>query len=336
MYELDASSGSMKLRNVAQAGPNPSYLTFDSSQRSLYAVNELKEYSGAPCGAVSAFSVDPESGELRLLNRQPSHGTDPCHLIVDKTGKYVLVANFMSGGVCVLPILKDGSLGDATDVIKHQGSSVDTVRQNGPHAHGITLDETGRYVFVPDLGLDKLMIYRFDPERGKLEPNNPPWVSVLPGAGPRQLVMHPTGRYAYLINELNSTVTAFRYDRKKGSMKEIQTLSTLPGEFKGVTNCAELQISPLGKFLYGSNRGHDSIVTYTIDPMDGTLRCIGHKSTEGKTPRHFIIDRDGEFLLVANQDTDNLVMFRLDPASGEPSNRGDSIDVPTPVCVKII
>lgn len=336
MYDLDTSTGSMKLCSVAQAGPNPSYLTFDASHRFLYTVNELKEFHGAPTGAVSAFSIDRASGILRFLNRQPSHGTDPCHLMVDKTGKYVLVANFMSGGVCVLPILKDGSLGDATDVIQHQGASVDLVRQAGPHAHSITLDETGRFVFVPDLGLDKLMVYRFDTDCGKLELNDPPWIDVMPGAGPRQLVMHPTGAFAYLINELNSTVTAFCYDRQRGNLKQIQTLSTLPTEYEGETTCAELQLSPSGKFLYGSNRGHDSIVMFAIDQLDGTLTCIGHRSTQGKTPRHFIVDPQGVFMLVANQDTDNVVTFRLDPASGEPNLTGHSIDVPTPVCVKVM
>lgn len=336
VYRLDTSSGSMKLCSIAQAGPNPSYLTFDPSHRFLYVVNELKEFDGAPTGAVSAFSMDSASGTLRFLNRQPSHGTDPCHLIVDKTGRYVLVANFMSGSVCVLPIRKDGSLGDPTDLIQHQGSSVDPIRQTGPHAHAVTLDDTGHYAFVPDLGLDKLMVYRFDPNRGKLEPNDEPWIDILAGAGPRQLVIHPGGGYAYLINELNSTVTAFRYEREQGSLRKIQTLSTLPEEFKGESACGELQISPSGKFLYGSNRGHDSIVTYAINQMDGTLSCIGHKSTQGKTPRHFIVDPDGVFLLVANQDTDSVITFRLDSASGELSATGHNTYVPTPVCVKIL
>jgi 6-phosphogluconolactonase len=336
VYDLDTLSGYMKLHNVVEAGPNPSYLTFDASHSFLYAVNELKEFNGAPTGAVSAFSIDSKNSTLRFLNRQPSHGTDPCHLLVDKTGKYVLVANFMSGGVSVLPILKDGSLGDATDVIQHQGTSVDPVRQAGPHAHGITLDQTGRFVFVPDLGLDKLMVYRFDPDRGKLEQNDPPWINVLPGAGPRQLVMHPSSAYAYLINELNSTVAAFRYDRQQGSLEQIQTLSTLPAEYQGATTCAELQISPSGKFLYGSNRGHDSIVIYAIDQKGGMLTCIGYRNTQGRTPRHFIVDSEGIFLFVANQDTDNVVTFRLDPASGEPNLTGNSIEVPTPVCIKVM
>jgi 6-phosphogluconolactonase len=236
----------------------------------------------------------------------------------------------------VLPIREDGSLEDATDVIQHRGSSVDPARQSGPHAHAVTLDGSGRYAFVPDLGIDKVMIYRFDADRGKLEPNDEPWVEVAAGAGPRQLVMHPQGGYAYLINELDSTMMAFRCDGDKGTLQEIQTLSTLPADFSGASTCAEVQISPSGRFLYGSNRGHDSIVTYAVDQTDGTLTCIGHESTQGKTPRNFAVGPDGRFLLAANQDTDNVVVFRLDPASGEPMATGHSVDVPTPVCVRFI
>jgi 6-phosphogluconolactonase len=336
VYRLDGSSGAVELCSLAEGVPNPSYLAFDSSYRFLYAVNELKEFEGAPTGAVSAFSLDPGSGELTFLNMKPSHGADPCHLTVDKTGNYVLVANFMSGSVCVLPIREDGSLGDATDVVQHQGSSVDPVRQTGPHAHAVTLDDTGRYAFVPDLGLDKLMIYTFDANRGKLEPNHEAWVEVSPGSGPRQLVMHPQGRYAYLINELDSTMTAFRYEGDTGTLREIQTLSTLPKDFNGASTCAEVQISRSGRFLYGSNRGHDSIVIYAVDQLDGTLTYVGHESTQGKTPRSFTVAPAGDFLLAANQDTHNVVIFRLDPASGELMPTSHSVDVPTPVCVKVI
>jgi 6-phosphogluconolactonase len=335
-YRLDISSGSMEPCSLAEGVPNPSYLAFDPARRFLYAVNELKEFEAAPTGAVSAFSVDPASGKLSFLNRKPTHGTDPCHLTVHQTGRYVLVANFKSGSVCVLPIREDGSLGDATDVVQHQGSSVDPVRQAGPHAHAVTLDDSGRYAFVPDLGLDRLIVYTFDAQRGKLEAHDDPWGEVIAGAGPRQVVMHPRGGYAYLINELNSTMTAFRYDRDRGILREIQTLSTLPEDFKGASTCAEVQISPSGKFLYGSNRGHDSIVIYAIDPRDGLLTCIGHESTRGKSPRHFALDPAGEFLLVANQDTDSVVPFRLDPMSGELMATGHRAHVPTPVCVKFM
>jgi 6-phosphogluconolactonase len=336
VYRLDVSSGSIAQCALAEGVPNPSYLAFHPSHRLLYAVNELKEFEGAPSGAISAFSLNPHNGKLSLLNRKPTHGTDPCHLTLDKLGTHVLVANFMSGSVCVLPVREDGSLGDATDFVQHQGSSADPVRQTGPHAHAITFDEAGRYAFVPDLGIDKVIVYQFDPDRGKLEPNDEPWVELPAGAGPRQLVMHPGGGYAYLVNELNSTMTAFRYDQDGGILREIQTLSTLPEDFQGANTCAEVQISPSGRFLYGSNRGHDSIVIYAIDQVDGTLTCVGHENTQGKTPRNFVVGPAGQFLLAANQDSDSVVTFRLDPASGELEPTGHRADVPTPVCVKVI
>ncbi len=337
VYRLDVSSGAFEPWGVAEGVRNPSYLALDPSHRFLYAVNELKEFKGTESGAVSAFSVDLTSGTLSLLKMQPCHGTDPCHLVVDKTGSYVLVANFKSGSVGVFPIREDGALGDATHVVQHQGSSADPVRQSGPHAHAVTLDQTGRFVFVPDLGIDKVMIYTFDAGRGKLEPNQKqPWVETAAGAGPRQLVMHPGGRYAYLINELDSTMTAYRYDADRGTLRELQTASTLPEGFDGASTCAEVAISPSGQFLYGSNRGHDSIVIYAIDPQDGTLTWLGHESTRGSTPRHFAIDPDGLFLLAANQDTHNVVSFRLDPVSGALGTTGHSVDVPTPVCVVVI
>ena len=228
VYKLDTSSGSMELCHVAEGVTNPSYLAFDASQRFLYAVNELKEYEGAPTGAASAFSLARDSGKLTYLNTKPTYGTDPCHLTVDKTGRYVLVANFMSGSVCVLPIREDGALGDATDFVQHRGSSADPERQSGPHAHAVTLDDTGRYAFVPDLGIDKLMLYRFDAKRGKLKPNDEPWVQVNPGAGPRQLVMHPRGGYAYLINELDSTMTVLQYNEAKGDPARNPDLANTP------------------------------------------------------------------------------------------------------------
>ena len=335
-FRLDPSSGAMELCNLAEGVQNPSYLALDPARRFLYAVNELKEFEGAPTGAISAFAVDPDSGALVFLNIKPTHGTDPCHLTVHKTGRYVLVANFTSGSVCVLPIREDGSLGDATDVVQHQGSSVDPVRQAGPHAHAVTFDDAGWYALVPDLGLDRVMVYRFDASRGKLEPNDEPWVKTAAGAGPRQLVMHPGGGYVYLINELDSTMTAFRFDSDGGTLRELQTLSTLPEGFEGASTCAAVQISPSGRFLYGSNRGHDSITIHAIDQMDGTLACIGYESTQGQNPRSFAVGPDGEFLLAANQDSDAMVVFRRDHGSGELVATGHRVEVPAPVCVKFL
>lgn len=336
VYKFEPASGSLEPFAIIEAGPNPSFLTFDPSHRFLYAVNELKQYGGVPAGAVSAFSVDPFTGSLKFLNRQPSHGTDPCHLVVDKTGKNVLVANYSSGTVCVLPIQPDGSLGEAVEVVQHQGSSLDPVRQTGTHAHAVVMDGTGKTLFVPDLGMDKVMIYRFDPENGSLENNKVPWFKTRAGAGPRQLVINSTGDLAYLINELNSTVTVLLYNKFNGSLEEIQTIPTLPLDFKGHNTCAEIQLSPSGKTLYASNRGHDSIVAYSIEPVTGLLTSLGHESTQGKTPRHFCIDPQGSFLLVANQDSDTVVTFRIDPDTGELFATGQVIQVPTPVCVKFL
>ena len=289
-----------------------------------------------PVGLSSAFAVDPANGSLTFLNQKPTHGTDPCHLIVDPEGKHVFVANFMSGSVCVLPILEDGSLGGATDFIQHQGASVDPVRQAGPHAHAVTLDVAGRFLFVPDLGLDKLVVYEYDAAAGKLSSRPDLWATLPPGAGPRQVAFHPKGQLAYLINELNSTITAYRYNDATGALTEVETVPTLPADFTAASTCAEVQVSPSGRFLYGSNRGHDSIVVYAIDEQDGTLALVGHTSTGGHIPRNFAISPDGQFLIAANQDSNNLVTFKIDPVSGQLTPTGYAIEVPTPVCVRVI
>ncbi len=336
VYRFDTVSGALAPCALAQGVRNPSYLAIHPSRRYLYAVNEFKEFEGRASGAISAFALDPENGQLTLINQKATHGTDPCHLSVTKAGDYVLVANFASGSVCVLPIRPDGALDDISDFIQHQGSSIDPRRQAGPHAHAVTLDNRGRVVFVPDLGIDKVMIYELDAARGTLRPHSTPWAAMRPGAGPRQLVMHPGSRFAYLINELNSTMTAFRYDGERGTLEETQTLPTLPEDFDGKSTCAEVQISPAGDLLYGSNRGHNSLVIYAVDQSNGTLTRIGHVSTRGNTPRNFTVDPDGNWIIVANQDSDNLAVFRVDHCSGGLIPVGDPVVVPTPVCVKVL
>jgi len=334
IYRLDPSSGVMERVGKTTGITNPSYLAFDSTRRFLYAVNELKTYEDKPTGTISAFAVDPKTGKLEFLNKKPTHGTDPCHVLVDKKREYVFVANFMSGSICVLPVLDDGSLGEASDFIQHQGSSIDAVRQKGPHAHSVTLDEAHRFAFVPDLGLDRLMVYKFDPRRGMLEPNEVPWIKMKPGAGPRHVDFHPAGRFAYLINELDSTLAALSYDGRKGTFKVLQIVSTLPEGFSGESTCADVQVSPSGAFVYGSNRGHDSIVIYKIDQRTGRLTYVGHEPTRGKTPRSFGIDPTGRYLLAANQDTDTIVTFHVNPKTGKLLPTGHVTQVPTPVCVK--
>jgi 6-phosphogluconolactonase len=258
-------------------------------------------------------------------------------LAIDATGRHLLVANFAGGSVCVLPIQADGSLGEASQVIVHQGASVDPVRQQGPHPHAVAIDNANRFVLVPDLGIDKVMIYELDPAAGMLRPNPAqPFVATAAGAGPRQLVLHRNGELAYLINELDSTVTCYRYDHERGTLSELQTQSTLPIGFAGRSTCAEVAMSPCGRFLYGSNRGHDSIAIFAVDGVTGLLEARGHVSTRGATPRHFTVSPDGAWLIVANQDGGDVLVFRVDLTTGVPVWAGRRVEVGTPVCVQIL
>jgi 6-phosphogluconolactonase len=333
-YRLDQTSGALDLVETTPGVANPSYLAFDPGGRFLYAVNELKIYEGRASGTVSAFAVDPASGRLQLLNKQLTHGTDPCHVAVDARGRHVFVANFMSGSVCVLPVRGDGALSEASDFIAHQGSGVDPERQAGPHAHAVTLDRTGRFAFVPDLGLDKLFVYRFDHKRGMLEPHAIPWIKMRPGAGPRAVALHPGGKVAYLVNELSSTVAVLSFNGRTASFEELQVVATLPEDFRGQSTCADIQVAPSGLFVYASNRGHDSLAMFRADRRTGRLALIGHEPTQGNTPRSFAIDPSGRFLLAANQDSDSIVTFRIDARTGRLSPTGQVARVPTPVCVK--
>jgi 6-phosphogluconolactonase len=336
LYRMDPATGVLELDSTTTGVVNPSYLAIDPTQRFLYAVNELKTYEDKPTGTVSSFAVDVESGRLEFLNKQLTHGTDPCHVTVDAKRRNIFVANFMSGSVCVLPVRKDGSLGEASDFIQHLGSSVDPVRQKGPHAHSVTLDRTNRFAFVPDLGLDKLMVYTFDRTRGMLEPHAAAWIKVKPGAGPRHVGLHPGGKFAFLINELDSSLAALSFDARKGVFTELQVVPTLPEGFQGESTCADIQVAPSGRFVYASNRGHDSLVIYRIEQRTGKLTYVGHQSTQGRTPRQFEIDPTGRFLLVGNQDTDTIVPFRIDPKTGALAPTGQVLQVPTPVCVKFL
>ncbi len=332
--EMDPATGRLTEPVLAAETASPSFLALHPDGRFVYAVGEVSEFNGEKAGSVVAFSRDPKSGALTLLNRQSSRGTGPCHLVVDRTGKRVLVANYGGGNVAVLPIQQDGSLGPATGFFQHRGTSVNPQRQEGPHAHSINVDRDNRYAFAADLGLDKVLVYRFDAERGTVEPNEPDGASVKPGAGPRHFAFHPSGRYAYVINELGNTVTAFSYDAKRGTLQTIQDITTLPADFKGASYTAEVVVHPSGKFLYGSNRGHDSLAIFRIDEKTGQLTPAGHQPTGGKFPRNFNIDPSGRFLLAANQDGDNLLVFRVDPATGALTPTGQEIKIPMPVCIK--
>jgi 6-phosphogluconolactonase len=335
LYRMSLLSGELKHVDTTRQVVNPSFLTVDPQKRYLFAVNEVTDFEGKPSGAVSAFAINPKTSTLQFLNQLPSSGGAPCYVTVDRAGRFVLVANYVGGNVSVISIGRDGQLGGLTDVHQHHGSSANADRQTGPHAHSIVLDHANRYAYSCDLGSDKIMIYRFDASKGKLAANKQPWVQSKPGAGPRHFTFHPSGRYAYVMNELDSTVTVFRSDRITGTLKEAQTVRTLPESFSGINTTADIHVSPSGKFLYGSNRGHNSIVVFEIEEKTGKLKLIEHTSTEGRTPRNFAIAPTGTFLLAANQDSDTIVTFRLDPATGKLKPTGFVTEAPSPVCLKL-
>ena len=330
VYRMDSASGTLTYLSKAKGGANPSFIALHPNGRFLYSVNEIND------GGVSAYARHPQSGELTFLNQQSSHGSAPCFITVEQTGKYVLTANYSSGTVAMLPIQADGKLAPASDVIQHKGTSTDPQRQEGPHAHSINVDPNNRFAIAADLGLDKLLVYQLDLVKGKLPTNEPPFTQVEGGAGPRHLAFHPNGRYAYVINELNASMDAFGYDAEKGVLTEIQSLSTLPSDYKGWNGCADVHVAPSGKFVYGSNRGHDSIVAYSVDESSGKLTFLGTTPTQGKMPRNFAIDPTGSFLYAANQDSSTIVTFRIDAQTGQLQPTGQVIEVPTPVCIQFI
>ena len=337
LLELDLASGELSPRGLAGEAVNPSFLALHPNRRFLYAVGEIDNFHGQRGGVVSAFAIDGSSGTLERLNEEASGGQGPCFVTVDRAGKNVLVANYGSGSVACLPIVEGGRLGPASSTRQDEGSSVDPQRQKGPHAHSINLDAANRFAVVADLGLDKLLIERFDPAHGTLTPNDPPFTSVAPGSGPRHFAFHPDGRHAYVINEMACTVTAFDYDPERGTLKAFETLSTLPdGVPARGDSTAEVQVHPSGRFLYGSNRGRDNLAIFAIDAANGRLRAVGHQSTLGKTPRNFGIDPTGRYLLAANQDSGTVVVFRIDARTGQLEPNGQKADVPKAVCVKFV
>jgi len=334
LSKFNLATGALSKPALAARTDNPTFLAIDPSQKFLYAAGGATKIDGKRTGLLTAFSIDKSSGKLTQLNRQPSGGKGPCHVVLDALGKCALVANYSSGSVASLPIAKDGKLRSAASVIQHSGSSVNKRRQTRPHAHSINLDSANRFAIAADLGNDKLLVYKFDAKSGTLKPNDPPATKLAPGSGPRHFAFHPKGKLAYVINELLSTVTAMSYDQAKGTLKKVQTISTLPADFKDFNTTAEVQIHPSGKFLYGSNRGHDSIAAFAIDEESGKLTPIGYVSSGGKWPRNFCIDPTGQFILAANQNSDNIVVFRIDPKTGKLKPTGAQIAVSSPVCVK--
>lgn len=334
--QFDAATGRLSEPALAAETKNPTFLAIHPNQRFLYAANEIGNFAGKKSGSISAFSIDAATGKLTLLNQQSSGGGEPCYVVVDRTGRNAFAANYGGGSITVLPVKENGSLGEATAFIQHQGSSVNKERQEAPHAHFITPDPANRFALTCDLGLDKVLVYRFDASQGTLAANDPPAATQAAGSGPRHLAFHPKGRWVYVINEMASTMTVFSYNARQGALKELQTISTLPDGFKGDSNTAQVQVHPSGKFVYGSNRGHDSIAVFAVDKKTGQLKLLQHQSTLGKTPRHFTMDPTGKWLIAENQDTDNIAVFSIEPKTGALTHTGQVLKAPSPVCLQFV
>jgi 6-phosphogluconolactonase len=329
-YKFQSAGGKLTPIGLAGQTSNPSFLAVHPGGRFLYAVNEDNT------GMVSAFAIDPATAKLKLLNQVSSKGSGPCHLSVDKTGKWLFVANYGSGSAAAFPVKADGSLGEASATFQHTGKSVDPQRQGGPHAHVATISPDNHFVWVADLGLDQILSYRIDPAKGGMTPNDPPFAKITPGSGPRHVVFRADAKFAYVVSEMGGTVSVYSYDAAQGVMKDVQTISTLPADYSGPKACAEIAIHPGSKFLYASNRGHDSIAIFKVDAAKGTLTAAGYVPTGGKTPRNFAIDPTGNFLLAANQDSNNVVVFKIDPQTGGLTPTGDTIEIGSPVSLVFV
>ncbi len=319
-YRLDDKTGKLTSLGLAAETSNSSFLAVHPNQRVVYAANEN------PQGTVSAFSIDATTGHLKLLNSVSTKGSGPCHVELDRTGQFLFAANYNSGSVAVFPVREDGSLGEASKSVQHSGSSVNPQRQEGPHAHSANVAPDNRFVLVADLGLDQILAYSRQLNIGSI-------TKMEPGSGPRHMAFRADGKFVYVLSELTATVTAFRYDGKTGTLDELQTISTLPAAYSGPKSAAEIALHPSGKFLYASNRGHDCIAVFRIDPAQGTLTAEGQVPTQGKTPRNFAIDPTGTFLLAANQDSGSLVEFRIDQKTGALTPTGATAQVPFPVSI---
>jgi 6-phosphogluconolactonase len=335
-FKFNPETSDISSVELAVVTDNPSFIAIDQAEQYLYAVNELDTFNNEPTGAVSVFKIDRESEKLNLIQKVSSFGAAPAHLSLDKSGKFLLVANYNGGNISVFPIGKDGKLGEHSAFIQNVGFSVNAERQSAPHAHFIEVTEDNRFVMVADLGIDKILIFQFDSTNGSLKPNKPKFINLDPGSGPRHFVFTPLGKFFYVLNELASTVTVFEYVPTSAAMQIKQTISTLPQNFKGTNTAAEISIDSKGKFLYASNRGDDSIVQFSIDPITGMLTPVTWISSGGKTPRNFEIDPTGKWLFSANQNSDSISLFKIDQENGRLINTNKTFSIKSPVCVKFI
>ncbi len=333
VYNFNTASAESRLVDSVNIA-NPSYLAISSNEKFVYSVSE-EANARQNGGSIAAFAFNKQNGALTPLNRQSSQGNNPCYVSMHKTGRWVLAGNYSSGSLAALPVLKNGFLDSAVSAIEHTGSSVNSDRQNEPHVHATVFSPDNKYVLVPDLGIDKVMIYAFNKRTGALTPAATPFVMTKPGSGPRHLEFHPNKKLVYLLEELTGSISAYRYFPKNGALELLQNISTLPPEFMGYPGSADIHVSPDGRFLYASNRGQsNTIAIFSIDKKTGQLTAIGHQPTLGKAPRNFNFDPSGNWLLVANQDSNEVVIFKIDKATGLLSDSGKRIGVGKPVCVK--
>jgi 6-phosphogluconolactonase len=328
---MDAATVKLSEPQLAGEAVNPNTIAIHPSGRFLYSIVDT---GGGAQGGVAAFDLDRASGKLARRNEVSSRGVQPIHLGIDGGGHALAVANYSSGSVAAIPIRNDGSVGESVSVIQHEGSGVNQRRQAGPHPHCATVSPDNRFLIVADLGLDKALVYRFDTAQAKIEPNDPPFFQASPGSGPRHFAFHPKKPFAYVINEIQNSITALRWDSRRGALEAIETLSTLPEGFTGNNSTAEILVHPSGRFLYGSNRGHDSIAAYAIQP-DGKLQLLEITASAGRTPNNFAIDPTGRWLLAANQMTDNIVVFSI-AGDGRLKATGQTLGVDTPMCVRFV
>jgi 6-phosphogluconolactonase len=337
LLKLDMQSGKLTPQGVVEGIENPTFLAIHPSQKFLYAVSEVSDFEGKPAGAVHAFAINADGG-LTLLNQQSSVGAGPCHLIVDKVGQNILVANYGGGSVASLPIGKDGRLAPHSAFVQHAGLDPKSGKPLVPHGHSVNFDAANKFACVADLGLNQVLVYHFDADKGTLSLNEAPIAELPPGSGPRHLAFHPNGKFAYVINESSLTMSAMAYDADKGQLTTLQTIDTIPDadrNQKGLST-AEVCVHPAGHFVYGSNRGHDTIVVYQVDQATGMLTHVENISTQGKTPRNFFIDPTGTYLLAENQNSDTIVVFRIDPKTGKLKFTGNVAEIPSPVCIRMV
>lgn len=335
-FVLDTGAGTLTPEGLVAETENPSFLAIHPTGKYLYAVNEIDKYQGQASGSVTAFKINASSGKLERLNEVAAGGTTTCHVNISRNGKFAVIANYGSGSCAAFALGPDGKLGERTAFHQHAGTSTDPGRQKGPHAHSVNFDTQNKHVIVADLGLDQVKVYNFNAATGAMTPNEPAFTKVKAGSGPRHFSFHPSGKYAYVINEMACTVTAFNWNAAKGTLTEIDTITTLPGPVEKGFSTAEVVAHPNGKFVYGSNRGHNTIAVFQVDAATGKLKTVEHKSTQGAVPRNFSIDPTGQFLIAANQNTDTIVLFRINQTSGALEQVGAPVKAPVPVCVRYL